>query len=41
MLTLNEMVIFAVVFVILQMVAGLVMSVIAMKVFMSKKVIKK
>lgn len=41
MLTLNELIVFAVVLVILQMVAGLAMSVIAMKVFMSKKIIKK
>lgn len=41
MLTLNELIVFAVVLVILQMVAGLEMSVIAMKVFMSKKIIKK
>lgn len=41
MLTLNELIVFAIVLVALQMISGLVMTVIAMKVFMSKKFIKK
>ena len=41
MITLNELIVFAIVLVALQMISGLVMTVIAMKAFTSKKFIKK